>query len=209
MLRTLLYILIIVSLSRCGESLKLVEIKNDDGVIVEKYYLSQDSLKTGKAESFDDDGNLFESTNYEKGLIQGQRDIYYPDGSVEISEFYVDDKLHGPYQVYYSNGNIKQKANYNQGVLEGMVESYFEEGGIRERVQFVDNQENGSFVEYYPNGNKKWEGNYLNGDNEFGVLSQYDSSEVLIKKMNCDSLGMCQTVWTIEDGEVKPLFKIE
>jgi len=209
MLRSLTCILSLLFIISCGNSLKLVEVKNDSGMVIERYYLDLDSLKTGIAESFDDDGNPFETASYEKGLLQGNRDIFFPNGKVEISEIYLDDKLHGLYKVFHENGNLKQEANYTNGVLEGQVESYYEEGGIKERVQFVENQENGPFVEFHPNGKKKWEGNYLNGDNEFGLLSQYDSTEVLIKKMNCDSLGMCQTVWTIEDGDVKPLFKIK
>ena len=69
-----------------------------------------------------------------------------------------------------------------------------------EEVLFKDNEENGPFVEYYDNGEIEWKGSYLNGDNEFGILEQYDRTGVLIKKMECDSLGACITVW-IKDEE--------
>ena len=65
-----------------------------------------------------------------------------------------------------------------------------------------DNNENGPFKEYYPNGNIHWEGNYLNGDNEFGILNEYNEQGELIKKMDCDSMAVCKTIWTKENGDI-------
>lgn len=68
----------------------------------------------------------------------------------------------------------------------------------------VNNEENGPFTEYHENGQKAWEGTFLNGDNEYGLLQQYDEAGTLIKKMNCDSLGVCTTIWTLKDGDITP-----
>ena len=60
-----------------------------------------------------------------------------------------------------------------------------------------------AFEEYYTNGKIKWKGSYRNGDHEYGLLEKYDSTGVLVKKMECDSLFICRTVWKKEGYEDK------
>ena len=91
--------------------------------------------------------------------------------------------------------------------MQGLIKSYYPEGPLKEEVTMVDNEENGPFTEYYKDGTKEWEGTYLNGDNEFGLLKHYNDKGVLIKKMMCDSLAICSTIWTLEGGDVKPKIK--
>lgn len=190
----------------CDTALKTIEIKNNKGVVIEKYQIDSDSLKTGEAKIFDDEGKLFDLSNYTKGKLNGIRTIYYKDGSIDTEENYIDDVLVGVYKQYHKNGNAMQTGSYTDGVLTGEVISYYEDGKMRESVTFVDNIEDGPFAEYYENGMKHWEGNYRNGDNEFGLLLEYDSLENVIKKMDCDTLGMCRTIWTKEKGDITPSF---
>jgi len=190
----------------CGGSQKTIEVKNDGGVVIERYYIDSDSLKTGEAQVFDDEGKLFDLSRYERGKLNGNRTIYYKNGSIDTEENYADDVLIGAYKQYHKNGNLKQTGSYSNGILEGEVISYFENGKIRESVTFVDNIESGPFAEYHENGNKHWEGTYRNGDNEFGLLIEYDSLENVIKKMDCDTLGMCRTIWSKEKGDIAPSF---
>lgn len=190
----------------CSTGLEKVSITNEAGTLIEEYMITKDSLKSGLAKVFDSDGKLFETANYENGVLQGIRTIYYPSGKKEIEENYIDGMLEGTYNSYYENGVVKQSTVYKQNEVEGKFDSYYENGQLKESVSYADNQENGPFVEYYENGKKKWEGNYLNGDNEFGLLVQYDSLENVLKKMMCDSLGMCRTIWTPEKGDISPEF---
>lgn len=99
-----------------------------------------------------------------------------------------------------------QTGSYTDGVLDGQVISYFEDGTKRESVTFLNNTENGPFTEFHENGKKHWEGTYRNGDNEYGLLIEYDTLEKIIKKMDCDSLGMCRTIWSKEKGDITPTF---
>jgi len=206
-MRLLLFLFLIVILfSNCEKSLKTIEVKNDAGIIVEQYQIDADSLKIGQAKIFDDDGDLFDLSIYSDGKLNGKRTIYYKDGSIDTEENYTNNVLVGEYKKYYQNGKLMQTGTYTEGVLDGQVVSYFENGELRESVSFVNNIESGDFVEYYENGKKHWEGTYRNGDNEYGLLIEYDSLENVIKKMDCDTLGMCRTIWTKEKGDITPSF---
>lgn len=193
-------------LTACKQSLETVEIKNSQGIVIESYQVSADSLKVGEARVYDDDGNLFDLSNYLNGKLNGKRTIYYRDGNIDTEENYEGGSLEGVYTQYHSNGKVMQRGAYKNGTLEGEVISFYENGSIRESVTFTENIENGPFVEFYKTGKKQWEGTYRNGDNEFGILMEYDSTEQLIKKMDCDTLGMCRTIWTLEKGDITPSF---
>lgn len=199
-------ILAIIVLQSCDQSLKTISVKNDAGIIIEQYQINADSLKTGESKAFDDDGDLYDLSNYQDGKLTGKRTIYYKEGSIDTEENYINDVLVGEYKQYYKNGTVMQTGSYTDGVLDGQVISYFEDGTKRESVTFLNNTENGPFTEFHENGKKHWEGTYRNGDNEYGLLIEYDTLEKIIKKMDCDSLGMCRTIWSKEKGDITPTF---
>jgi antitoxin component YwqK of YwqJK toxin-antitoxin module len=134
--------------------------------------------------------------------LEGTRILYYENGKKEIEENYINGVMEGEYKSYYLNGEENVVAQFKNGVMTGMVKRYFESGTLMEEVTFEENEENGPFKEYYENGQIQWEGNYLNGDNEFGLLTHYNESGVIIKKMQCDSNAICQTIWTPEKGDI-------
>lgn len=202
------YSLLIVSLcfANCKQSSNIIEIKNEQGIVIEQYQIDADSLRQGEAKVFDDEGKLFDVSNYVDDQLSGKRTIYYKTGSIDTEENYKNGVLEGNYTQYYENGQVMQTGSYIGGILSGAVTTNFENGSTKEMVTFENNIENGPFTEYYENGKKQWEGTYLNGDNEFGLLIEYDTLENVIKKMNCDSLGMCRTIWTKEEGDITPSF---
>ncbi|MGA0231494.1 MAG: toxin-antitoxin system YwqK family antitoxin, partial [Saprospiraceae bacterium] len=127
-------------------------------------------------------------------------------GQTQIIENYVAGHMHGNYEVYYESGLLLLKQNFRMDTLEGISRKYYENGQLEEEVMFADNLENGPFKEYYENGLLHWEGQYLNGDNEFGLLKEYDDMGELIKKMMCDSLAICRTIWTLKEGDITPKY---
>ena len=112
--------------------------------------------------------------------------------------------MEGEHFVYYPSGKLMIESNYEGGKMNGLFTKYFESGEVAETVTFVDNNEMGPFTEYHSNGKVQWKGNYLDGDKEFGLLEQFDEHGTLIKKMMCDTLGVCQTIWTPEKGDIVP-----
>lgn len=202
LMRTLLLLCIIAIVSCSPSSLKEVKEKDDNGRLVSKYSVHKESNeKHGVYTAYNEDGSLYEKAHYNQGRLDGTRTLFHSNGKVNIEEVYVSGDLSGDYKSYHENGQLKFHALYTKNVMSGMVKTFYESGKLKEEVTFVDNEENGPFIEFFENGNKKWEGNYHDGDNELGLLMKYDSTGQLIRKLECDSLYRCQTIWTIEGGE--------
>ena len=167
----------------------------DEGKLYETYFVNADSLKHGNYQRFYRDGNVAEDAYYVNGKLDGKRSLYYHSGQLEIEEIYVMDSLHGTFKSFYPSGKLEFTCEYIDNKIQGIAKKYYESGQLMEEVQFKDNQENGPFTEYYDNGVVEWKGHYLNGDNEFGLLEQFDRTGNIIKKMECDSFGICTTIW--------------
>lgn len=201
MLRLSVIIILYFLGTSCTPRNKVVESFHSNGQLNEQYTLTADSLIAGLYKRFSNSGILFEEANYIDGRLNGERKLYYPSGALEIKENYLNDMLNGSYTVFYENGKPLLESFYSENILAGTVKKYYKTGGIMEEVKFENNEENGPFVEYYENGNKKWEGTYLNGDNEFGLLLKYNKEGVLVRKMMCDSIAICRTIWESEEAE--------
>lgn len=197
---TLIALLAILLCSSCKNA-NLITLKDENGNISESYSINADSLKHGAYTSYIN-GTLVEKANYLNGQKSGLRRLFHTNGTVEIEETYDKDKIVGTYKSFYYDGVLAQEATYKDGVMQGTLKTYYENGQLKEEVTMANNEENGPFKEYFKSGKLKWEGQFLNGDNEFGLLKEYNESGDIIKKMMCDSLGVCTTTWTLKSGEV-------
>lgn len=187
----------------CQSDIKEVKEYDEAGVLSRSYMLDRDSLIQGVLKSYYEDGvSIFEEAQYVDGSVDGMRKLYFEDGQVEIEEKYIAGVLVDTLRVYYQSGQLRRYETYNkEGTLSGVVQSYYENGKVKETVTYADNIENGPFIEYHSNGNIKWKGTFLNGDNEYGELLQYDSTGTLIRKLECDSIAVCRTFWTIQSDQ--------
>jgi antitoxin component YwqK of YwqJK toxin-antitoxin module len=167
-----------------------------NGKIKERYQVNKKNEKNGTYEAFHDNGKPSEISTYRNGKISGTKLVYRYDGSLDTKETYDQNgQLDGPYLVYHPNGKIQVEKTYVSNAIQGMLKVYYPNGKIKEEVNIEDNEENGPFTEYYLNGAIHWKGQYRHGDNEFGDLTEYDSLGNVIKKMLCDTQGICRTVW--------------
>ena len=199
--RVIIFLSLLSLIAACKEP-NWVTLKDENAQISEKYKVNDQKQKDGLYQRFSD-GILQEKAHYKADVLSGRRTLYFPDGKPEIEEYYEDGLIIGTYKAYYEDGTTLQEAHYISGMMQGPLKTYYKNGQLKELVTMVDNEENGPFKEYHENGQLKWEGRFLNGDNEFGLLKHYNDSGELIKKMECDSLGVCATIWTLEDGDVK------
>ncbi len=181
----------------------LITVKDDQGNITEKYAVNDQNQKHGSYESYINN-TLIEKANYQNGKLDGLRQLFHTNGAVEIEEQYQNDLMIGVYKNYDHKGKLILEAPYENGVMEGMLKTYYPDGTLKEEVTMVNNEENGAFTEYHSNGQIKWKGQFLNGDNEFGLLQEFNEAGTLIKKMECDSLAVCKTIWTINKGDINP-----
>ncbi len=177
---------------------RFVEVKDEEGNLLEKYQVDKEGTRNGIYESYYN-GKLVSKANYKEGIESGKRVIFYENGNPEIEENYKNGALEGEYKVFYETGELKLISYYQNNTIQGQVKKYYASGQLMEDVLFVDNEENGPFIEYWENGNLKWEGTYKDGDNEFGELKKYNEQGEVIRKLMCDSLAVCRTFWTIEE----------
>lgn len=185
---------LIFFLQSCGN--KKVETKNENGQIIEKFYVNKNGEKEGTFIAYYESGKIKEESNYSSGKLSGKRTLYTEKGNIEIEEIYTDNGvLHGPYKLYYPNGTLQLEKTYQDNIITGIIKVYYPSGKLKEEVSMSNNEENGPFTEYYENGKIHWKGIYRNGDNEYGVLYEYDSLGAPIKIMKCDTLAICRTVW--------------
>lgn len=188
-------VLSIFIFAACGSDLEKVEVKNEEGNIIEVYTRKKiDFAKDGVYQRFNDSGELIESATYVNDSLQGERVLYYNNGKPQYIENYNKGQFEGPFKAYHENGTLKLEGIYADNVMVGDWKAYYENGQLKEIVRFENNQENGPFIEYYQNGKIKAKGSYLEGDNEHGELELYNETGELYKKMLCDK-GICRTTW--------------
>lgn len=203
-MKTCLYLLFTLCLIWCTACHSPTQTYHDDGSLHEEYAVDDQGAKHGSYVRYSATGSLFEKASYEHGQLQGPRTIYYPSGEVQIQEVYADNLLDGIYRSYYPGGVLELEVMYYDNVMKDTLRTYYPEGTVKEVVMMADNEENGPFVEYYPNGQPHWKGTFRNGDNEVGLLEEYNMEGLLVKKMMCDDRSVCQTIWTLEDGDITP-----
>lgn len=198
------FILFLVSVGFLVQSCKPAKttVNYDSGTPKEVFEISKDGTKNGEYVAYFENGRIQEKSIYLDGLLVGLRTIYDDKGNLEITENYNETgKLEGKYTVYYPSGEVKLEKVFNNDLVNGVIKVYYPSGQVKEEVTIVDNIENGAFTEYHVNGNIQWRGQYLNGDHEFGLLEEFDSLGVIIRKMNCDSLAACRTFWKSETAK--------
>ncbi|MEF3023004.1 hypothetical protein V4D05_17900 [Vibrio mimicus] len=79
----------------------------------------QAGLEAGQWQAFSANGHLLGQKQYDnKGQLQDKSYSFNEDGSLERSEEYVDNQLHGKL-VYYFNGEVSSEYHYQNGVRVG------------------------------------------------------------------------------------------
>lgn len=193
----------------CARKVETIETKNEYGYMIKYTRNKTDFSKEGLYVALYPNGEKYEEANYVKDTLHGERKVYYESGKLEILENYNMGKFISPYKRFFESGKLQQEGNYENNIATGKWKKYYANGQLEELVNLVNNEENGPFQEYYENGNLKAEGAYNGFDEvssrprEHGLLKLYNEAGKLIKKMNCTN-GICKTIWTLEDGDIKP-----
>jgi len=194
-------VLLLVILFSCGGDIEIVEQKNEEGKIVERFQRRKsDFAKQGFYEKFSPEGVKIEEATFENDTLDGKRIIFYENGNAQYIENYNHGQFEGAYLAYFENGKLKLEGNYENGAMKGEWKAYYDNSQLKEIVNFENNEENGPFVEYHENGKLKAEGSYLEGDKEHGELKLYDENGELMRRMMCDR-GICSTVWQRDSTE--------
>lgn len=201
------------------ESVAAVELEDkvdysEDSLFRMEYQMDKNSQKKhGLYKEFDvTTGKLLAERHYKMDRIHGIEKFYFSGSGALDGEFEYKNGVHdGPFTYYYEDGQKKQTGVYKAGKVEGMLIKYYPGGQMAEEVTHVEGVTQGVFKEYNENGTLKAEGEYTSKSDrenlEQGLLKLYDENGELEKKMICQE-GQCCTIWTVEEGEVKPSSKL-
>lgn len=86
-----------------------------------------------------------------KGLLEGERYIYYPSGQVAEKAFYENGALQGKAVWYAENGALVKEHHYKMGDLHGSAKFYDESGNLLVEGMYRNDQKHGLW-KYYENG---------------------------------------------------------
>jgi len=187
-------VFILVLFTSCQSHNRKVEIDPDTAFRTEYSIDKKTNLHDGPYVKKDSSGVLLEKGMLKQGVQDGIREIYFPNGKVNVRERYVNGRMDDLYEYFHLNGAVQLKGYYIGGEMYGLWRKYTPEGKLMEEVLMIANEENGPFKEYNPNGTIAAEGAYLHGANESGTLKLYNESGELYKTMQCYD-GRCYTTW--------------
>ena len=63
--------------------------------------------------------------------------MYWDNGNLWSKVNYVNGKLHGPWEEYYTNSKVSIKGNYLNGELHGPSERYYQNGKLKEIRYYI------------------------------------------------------------------------
>ncbi len=170
-----------------------IETKSDDLKII--YYennnlkeigLLKHGMKSGIWFKFRQNESLESIENYVDNNLNGIRNVFYPDGQLFITEFYIEGKRDGDFKEYHFGGSLHTITRFEKDVLKDGLQTY-----------------------YFPNGNKKIVQNYLNGKFYGEYLTFYHSGNIKIKGQY-NSKGLKEGIWYeyYENGNIKEKYSV-
>jgi antitoxin component YwqK of YwqJK toxin-antitoxin module len=73
---------------------------------------------------YNTEGALTEITKYYNGLKEGEAQLFYPNGQLEIKGQFIGDKQDGLFTTYYKDGTLKSEIRWSEGFMEGESVEY-------------------------------------------------------------------------------------
>lgn len=86
-----------------------------------------------------------------EGTLEGNRFVYYENGSVAEKAFYKKGKLNGEAKWFLENNRLLRVATYQNDMLHGPTINYDSEGAITSEGDYLEDQKKGIW-DYYKNG---------------------------------------------------------
>lgn len=135
---------------------------------LERNYLN--GYTNGIEKGYYDNGGIKYSQNWNDGLLNGKKTIFYNKVGLYLKEEYnfVNGIKNGKYLSYYDTGEIETEADYINGIKSSLVLRYFKNGNVKSREHYSNNMKSGEWIENYESGKIKSKYNYelndLKGD---------------------------------------------
>jgi len=96
-----------------------------------------DGLIDGKLIKYGDNNIKILIENYKENKLNGNKYVFYPDGSIYEESSFWDNRLVGRYKLYYPNGQIKRTAEFDSfGEKVGIWKKFKYNGDIIESIKY-------------------------------------------------------------------------
>jgi antitoxin component YwqK of YwqJK toxin-antitoxin module len=103
-----------------------------------KDLLGETTLKHGKWEYFDEQGNTVEIRNYYKDKLNGKLSMFYPNGKPRYEGYFKNDLQDSIYQEWYENGNLAIEATYKNDKYFGFKKTFYVDGRQQALEEYID-----------------------------------------------------------------------
>ncbi len=91
----------------------------------------------GVVKWYHENGNSFQIVNYNKGVLNGNRQVFYENGKLKTEENYKQGKKDGKWKELFENGNAKEIGSYENGQKEGVWKNYYSNGKLKNEGKYV------------------------------------------------------------------------
>lgn len=97
--------------------------------------------------------------NYRNGKLEGEKIIYFENGTPTERSFFRNGELHGEQLIYSEKGVLLKKFTFENGILHGPAEVYNGKGDLLIEGNYRNDKHHGIW-KYYENGNLKEQKNF-------------------------------------------------
>jgi antitoxin component YwqK of YwqJK toxin-antitoxin module len=87
---------------------------------------------------WDEDGHLLAKIPYDKGVMEGTCQYFYPSGAVQRQIPYFKNMEEGDLLEFFANGAIKSRTRYEKGVRKGKSLGFFENNAKAWEEEYAD-----------------------------------------------------------------------
>ncbi len=101
-------------------------------------------------------GILMTENYNDKGILEGEKLVYYENGKVAERSIYVNGEIDGISTWYSEKGIVLKEFTYKNGLLHGMAKYYDNDGKLLAEGNYKNDKKHGTW-KYYENGEFKEE----------------------------------------------------
>jgi antitoxin component YwqK of YwqJK toxin-antitoxin module len=138
---------------------------------------------TGKVVLKHFNGKVLTEYNYVNGHMDGLYRSYYPDGSLQVQDYYKNGLDDSTYTFYFFGGKVAVEGKYHLGNKVGDWKNYRSNGTLTMTEHYENGAVNGKRIYYYENGKPDTEMSMEDGDRE-GPTKKYSLEGQLLYILN-------------------------
>lgn len=133
------------------------------------YYLeshyTQNGLRNGKSTGYQTQAKETKmiEIDYQNGLKNGTRIMYYPDGKLHIKADFAQGKRNGLYEAWAKNGKKIMETSFKDDLFHGKFTKWTATGKVHYAGKYIDGKMEGDWIYYDIKDNLRWERRFENG----------------------------------------------